>query len=884
MVLRNTKLRNAILFALAAGATSMAGTGAAFAQAQDQNQGQASQSQNDQNQNDQNQNDQEENNEDEQVTQLGTVTVTGSRLGRATLEGALPVIKLTREQIDASGAVSVSSFLRTVNVNSAGQFRPQSGSSAQAGAFANLRGLGGNRTLVLIDGHRAPTAPFAASSGTDLNAIPLAAVQSIEVLTSGASAIYGSDAVGGVINIITRKDFNGAQVTYGQSFQDIAPTKHMSALWGASNDDSNIFVGFAKSSREMAFTKDMPFPYVKGASTYGNNYLSVDPVTGELVNSRAVNGIDVFNPVVDGCNAPNFYISPANGRCVYDYNATAANMASISRRSLFANGQTQINDDWLAYFSASVTNTKSFGRYAPTPGFVVLGPDSAGNPMPGAITYLYHRYVGAGPRVNDTSSKVYDALIGVEGNVADYTTLELGVHYNDYRYDEWGRNYIVGPLAVQAINNGSLDYAHPLQNDAAVLNGIKATITRNSIFNTKAAFGNLTFNNLFSLSGGPASLVVGGEYRKLDYSDTYDSLSSAGVILGSSGASSGQARRVSAGYFELLVPFTTSFSADLAARYTRYSDFGSAFSPKLSLRWQPIQSLTFRGSIGQGFIAPSLDVISQATAFSADSIVDPATCAFQGYSSTEECSDAGGVQVDSYREKAVGLGPEESTQYNLGVVWDATDWLNFEVGLWKIEITDRIAYYSSQDLIDINLGNDPTPFPGAPCSIERDPNRGGAVVEIHNCYFNEGQVNLDGVDFTTRLNFDLGGAGQVLSVLNASYMHEYTIDGGADQTMTQGLPGVRATLRNHWERGIWGANLNVRYIGPNGHGASTTKHYTTYNLHGEVQLPWNATLTVGVNNLTDELPELIGYDGRPYNFYLYNPYGRTPYVNYTQRF
>ncbi len=210
MTFKTNQLRKAIALALFTGAAGIASTGVAFAQdAQEKS---------------------------SEVTTLDRVEVTGSRLKRAEIEGALPVTVIQRADIEASGEVSVADYLRTTNFNSVGQFRPQSGSSAQAGAFADLRGLGGQRTLVLIDGHRAPKAPFAAGSGTDLNAIPLAAVERIEVLTDGASAIYGADAVGGVINLILRKDYNGAQIAVGKSDPKWGPTDEASILFGASGD------------------------------------------------------------------------------------------------------------------------------------------------------------------------------------------------------------------------------------------------------------------------------------------------------------------------------------------------------------------------------------------------------------------------------------------------------------------------------------------------------------------------------------------------------------------------------------------------------------------------------------------------------------------------
>src|SRR3546814_15606189 len=157
MILQTHRLRDAILLALAA-STTLAGTGVAFAQDQDQE-------------------------ATPDTTTLDRIEVTGSRLKRAEIEGAMPVTIIDRAQIDASGEVSVADYLRTTNFNSVGQFRPPSGSSAQAGAFADLRGLGGQRTRVLIDGHRAPTAPFPAGAATALHATPLPALARTELPT-----------------------------------------------------------------------------------------------------------------------------------------------------------------------------------------------------------------------------------------------------------------------------------------------------------------------------------------------------------------------------------------------------------------------------------------------------------------------------------------------------------------------------------------------------------------------------------------------------------------------------------------------------------------------------------------------------------------------------
>ena len=172
---------------------------------------------------------------------LDTIEVTGSRLKRADIEGAVPVVVIDRADIDASGDVSVADVLRDSTFASFGNFKPQSGSSAQSFAEIDLRGLGSNRTLVLVDGRRAPKAPFVGSA-SDVNSIPLAAVERIEILTDGASAIYGSDAIGGVVNIITRKDYNGAEFTYGFSNPSYegGETEEGSVIFGTSGDRGRL--------------------------------------------------------------------------------------------------------------------------------------------------------------------------------------------------------------------------------------------------------------------------------------------------------------------------------------------------------------------------------------------------------------------------------------------------------------------------------------------------------------------------------------------------------------------------------------------------------------------------------------------------------------------
>ncbi|MDY0022322.1 TonB-dependent receptor [Arenimonas caeni] len=861
---KTNQLSGAIRFALLAAATSTFAAAPAFAQ------------------------------EEEEAATLETVEVTGSRIKRADIEGALPVTVISRAQIDASGDVSVAEFLRDTTFNSTGSFRPQSGSSAQAGAEISLRGLGASRTLVLVDGRRAPKSPFTGNSA-DLNSIPLAAVERIEILSDGASAIYGSDAIGGVVNIITRKDYSGVQFTYGMGTPSYegGETEEASLIMGISGDRGTLLAGVGMSSRGMVFTRERPWGTTPGASTYGNNY--------RLLNGAETGYTTGFLPVPGGCTDPGFYISPNNGRCVFNFNLVAADEAEIKNHSAFARGEFDINDNWSTYLSTTVSRVKSFGRYAPDLGALYVPIDSPNNPTydPVAGTgtnsaILYHRFAALGNRDTYIDSNVYDVMFGFQGRLFDKVDVDFGVRQSEFKYFELGRNYVIQTLAEQAIADGSYDIYNPGANSADVLNGMKATINRESTWTTREVFGLATFD-VFEMSGGASMMAVGFEYRDEDYKDLYDSLQEAGLTPGSAGNSAAGGRDITALYAEWVMPITSNFEVSLAARYEDYSDYGSDLAPKIAARWQPLDNLTIRASYGQGFAAPTLDILTQKDAFSADTVFDPATClaygdypgaaGLAGRTPAEYCAEEGGlngVQIDAYRKANPNLGSEQSDQYSIGVAWDPTDWLNITLDYYNITIEDRIAFFSSQTLVNIDIGQDPLnrPFPGAPCSLTRDPLDGNAIDTIENCYFNQGEIKTDGADLKIRTNFDFGGWGNLMSQLDVGWLNSQTVDGGPNSVGNLGVPEFRATLMNQWNINDFSFNWNMRHIDENGRASSQTLH----DLQANWSAPWNGRITIGVTNVENELPELIAYGSRNFNFNLYDAYGRTPYIRYTQEF
>ena len=809
---------------------------------------------------------------------LDTIEVTGSRLKRADIEGAVPVVVIDRADIDASGDVSVADVLRDSTFASFGNFKPQSGSSAQSLATIDLRGVGSGRTLVLIDGRRAPTNPMSASSGSDLNAIPLAAVERIEILSDGASAVYGSDAIGGVVNVILRKDFNGAEIRYGVGSTEVTggDLQDMSVVFGSSSDRTRVIGGAASSKRGMVFTRDQIGGQTPGVSLYGNNYYNWD--------TQAIDPVPGFS-----CDQGAFYFL-GSGLCSFNFNSVAANDAKVDNTSVFIRADHQINDNWTVYGAATMTKVETFGRYAPVPGVVVVddGTQSdinggvacgAGGCAPGTTdgnpTYYFHRFAAAGNRDNWTDTTNADYLVGFQGQLTDTIGLDFGLRRTDYKYVELGRGYIVASLANEAANNGSYDLANPYAADPDVLSGMQATISRDSRWTTDEIYALLSFD-LFEMGGGTSNGVFGVEYREDTLVDQYDSLSEAGLVLGSSGNSSAGSRDAKAAYFELLLPFSSSFDVTLAGRFDSYSDYGNDFSPKIAMRWQPLENLTLRGSYGQGFRAPGLDILTQKTTFSAEPVNDAQSCIALGQPAN--CQ----LQVDTFFQANPELESEQSTQFSVGAVWDPLEWLDFSVDYYAIEVENTINQITPQAIINSDL--DPATYGPIPPGMSITRRANGAIDQIVAGYANQGTLDTDGIDFRMNTNFDLGKYGQLRNQLTISYINSYDIDDGLGNITEfldiNGYPDRRGSLNNTWTFGDFTAGWNINYIGENG----PVGGYATNDVQLSWQAPWNGQITVGATNVGDRYPELVAFDGRPWNFYLYDAYGRTTYLRYTQTF
>ncbi len=812
------------------------------------------------------------------AAQAQSVSVTGSKIKRTDAEGSLPVTTYNRADLDSSGAASVAEFVRDLTFGTDGQFRPQSGSSAQSFAGVNLRGLGSARTLVLVDGRRVAKSP-AVGDAADMNSIPLAAVERIEILTDGASAIYGSDAIGGVVNIILRRDFNGAAISYEKTNTSTkgGDRESSSAIYGLSSDKGRLIAGVSKTSRDIVFVRDYPADwraYTPGASSFSNNYFSAVQVEPGVFVAGSLRGI------AGNCNFPDkgFYIS--GGRCRYDFNLVAADEAAVSNQSVFARGEVRINNDWSTYFSASNTRTTSFGRYAPVPDFVLIQPTSP-NARAGATVpeYLGHRFAAAGNRDTSTDGALNDVVMGFQGTVASKFDVDVGVRRSNYKIVETGRGFVVKEVATRLINEGTYNVRDPFNNTPAVLTSLTTTTGRDSVFGQTEAYANAQFP-MFKMAGGDARMFVAAERRKETYADIYDALSESGQVLGSAGNSAGGGRQVTAYAAEALLPVTKQLEASLAGRYERYSDYGNDFSPKVSVRYQPRKDLLFRASLGRGFGAPSLPTLTQKPAFSADSVIDRRTCLADGSVPAAQCSTES-FQINGLRISNPELKSERSKQFTLGTVWDVNQNVSLKVDYWNIEIDNVISFISAQTIVNRNNGTDPLAIP-AGLSITRDPVT-GAIQRIVSGNANEGNLRYSGFDTSALLQY---------RALGGSFRHDLQVSirtraesNGEDFNGVFGQPKSRTLLRNTYAAGNWATTLALKQIGANGQDDLKVGAYTTFDVQVAYQLPLKGSrLSIGALNLTKKYPELVTNDAKPFNYNLYDIYGRQVYVRADMRF
>jgi iron complex outermembrane recepter protein len=649
--------------------------------------------------------------------QLERIEVTGSRIKKAEIEGQSPVQVITREQIERTGLTSIGDLLQQVTAsgsalntkfNSSGNFGfPPDGSGVGAGsATVDLRHLGPKRVLVLVDGIRWVNESSASGVGaaTDLNTIPVGIIERIEILEDGASSIYGSDAIAGVVNIITRREADGASVSvqYGAYGGSRGDTHAVEASVGGSGERHSFFFGVSRSEQEQIESKTYEFSGVPRPGT-GLAFGSSGTPNGRFIffpgtANSACPAVDLDNnpatPPVPFCNitTPNGQFFPNGPRFPQDFIPfTTANRFNFSqfnliltpntRKSVFGQARFEVNDSTTWYVRTLFNNRQSANQAAPEP--IFLGPDAGtGNPYadnitisrtnpfnpfgmdlissgPGAnLVLIGRRPVEGGPRRFEQDVDTWYFGTGLEGafdladrsllwdlNYARSSNQASQTNYGSYNIRRI--NLALGPLANCTADPRCVPlniFGGPGSITPAMLAYIQPIVNDRSENNLELISGNLS-GDLFNLPAGPMAFATGFEYRKLDGWYQPDALTVAGEYNGVPSRPTAGEYDVNEYYLELNVPIYAAGNSRLdlsaAARYSDYSTFGGETTGKFGVRWQITDQWLLRGTFAEGFRAPSIgELFGSASRFDA-TLVDPCLISVTGAPPTANCSAFG---------------------------------------------------------------------------------------------------------------------------------------------------------------------------------------------------------------------------------------------------
>ena len=619
------------------------------------------------------------------------VTVTGSRIKRVDVEGPQPVTVISREEIDGSGNLNVADVLRKTTYNTFGSQSQQSGNTSQSLNSINLRGVGADKTLVLVNGRR--LAGYAAEQGTvqNLTLIPLAAVERIEVLRDGASAIYGTDAIAGVVNIITRKDYEGVHLSadWGRPTQNGGDEDAYSITGGVSGAKGNVTFAFDSQQRDLVFDADRSFSS-EGASALGYPssyfaYLATDDPrnpTGGFLPLGIFADPRCPEEVGSDPDYPNSFedaFPGGEGICRYTYASTSATIADNDTKSFFVNADYDITENTTFYAQGLFSHNESFGRYAPSPVFgIVWSQDTPNNPTnpanpanadgqpfagqqfefdtdgdgvndfqvegPFDLSVLY-RNVPTGPRDSNFEDTLVDYVAGVEGTVDWLGGMDwqLGANWSRQSTTDKGRGFVLAPSLNTAIENGELDIFGVQDTSLASIQeqagGISFTQASEYDFRITGGSGQVNFD-AFQIRNGPVPVALGFEYRDEDFNESFDQQTQAGNAFGAVGqlAPVSAARAVKSLFAETNIPILGNLELNLAARYDDYNDFGTTINPKASVAFRPLDVLLLRATYGKGFQAPDLrDLYSGQTSDVSANVIDTWQC-----SMTPEDTDGDG--------------------------------------------------------------------------------------------------------------------------------------------------------------------------------------------------------------------------------------------------
>ena len=853
------------------------------------------------------------------------VEITGSAIKRSINdEGALPITVLKVEELRQSGVTSVEAVIQLLSANQGSTSSLNSIGSGTGGAsYANLRGLGDNKTLVLLNGRRMTSFAFGANA-VDLNTIPFAVIDRVEVLRDGASAVYGTDAIGGVINFITKNNYRGAQLVVettrpsgdGGGKEGVSVTGGFGDL---DKDSFNVWVSLDIRNQDRIRALDREFAKTGIIPSRGVNGNSPTTFPGNFTQASApatptIPGLGTANITAPGCAAPLSRVNPTNNKaCVFDFSSTIDIVPDIKQKTVTGRTSIKFPGDHVLSVDALATENINTARVAPDPvGGITLQPSNPFYPRtyPGLdltrpVSASY-RMVPAGSRTNRSESSGNRLVADLSGVFADFD-YKTGVFYTQSKAaDAAADGYVNAPFVRAQVGLGNLNpFAEPTLAQLAVIEQAKRKGVFAQATGATRGMDARVSREMFDLPGGKAAFALAAEYRKETYrSDTNDD-----VVLGipSAGRSPnhvGGNRTVKALGGELLLPVLKDVEIQLALRTDDYSDAGRSTNPKIGVRYQPMKQIAVRGSYNKGFRAPTLDDLygPQTITFTAGALNDPLLCP----GGVPDTSKGGQIGRDCANQPQVQQGgnpalkPEKSTTYSFGLALEPLKDVTVTLDYWNIKLKDQLGALPATTILadPVRYGPNIVRCNTLPASVQINLNRCGGLDANSNAigYLvtltdNIGQVKTDGIDVTMTYAAKLGSLGNVGLTYDATWVHSYTYQTNPSDAFKQnvgryvdGSPVFRwkHTVGVNWSLADMSARLGVRHqtgyrdqndaatvVG----GASfygDVKPYTLVDLSGTYKYNKAISLTVGVRNLFDTDPPFSnqstrsqrGYDPR----------------------
>ena len=704
--------------------------------------------------------------------QVERIQITGSNILRTDAEGALPVTIIGRDMLDKSGFENLQQVLERLPAAGSGTFSTRGNSqdsTANGAAAISLRGFGADATLVLINGRRVANNAFAegiTNNFVDINSIPVAAIERIDILKDGASAIYGSDAIAGVVNVILRKDYVGTEVSLSHGGSSGYDETSFSLIWGTGDTRSNTTVILDYFHNSQLDNFELGKFGTADQRPYGG---------ADLRSSRGYPGrFEVDGKIVADPGCPAAQIVGVS--CVYDYGPESITLPAAERVGLLVNSQRQLTDNTELFLELAAQHNISVAGGAATPldegARLTVPGNHPNNPWKKDIKISRYRTADAGPRRWDITSDTLRALVGIRGELQSYNW-EAAVskgRSSASQTGERGQGWVRTDFLQTEINAGRYNPFGGVSNPTAVIDAITTSLVRRGESHLTAADARIS-GELYQLPSGPLGIAAGVEYRSEDGRDTPDDQFVRRLIYGTESVSAAASRTQRAAYVELSVPVTTSLELQLAQRYDRYSDFGSSASPKAAFTFKMTDTLSARGSWSEGFRAPSLAQIGLGPSQKSQFFVDTFLCPVDNKANPACTSTDYTIGLTGNKD----LKAEESESWNLGLVWQVNDALDVTADVWGVTQENKIDKEPYNDVFKAECGNQ-----NSTLCLRRTPLPGqtlGFLDRINTILINFSEQKAEGVDLSANYRLATDNMGTIRFATDLTYLLNFEKNG-----------------------------------------------------------------------------------------------------------